>query len=43
MNSTFWWATFLAMHRAVEGLSQRPDLVLVDGNQDPGWSCPPRQ
>ena len=28
-------ATFLAMHRAVEGLSQVPELVLVDGNQDP--------
>ena len=28
-------ATFLAMHRAVEGLSQRPDLVLVDGNRGP--------
>ena len=27
-------ATFLAMHRAVEGLSQVPELVLVDGNQD---------
>ena len=33
-------ATFLAMHRAVEGLSQRPDLVLVDGNQDPRLELP---
>lgn len=29
-------ATFLAMKRAVEGLSRKPDLVLVDGNQNPG-------
>jgi len=28
-------ATFLAMHRAVEGLPLQPDLALVDGNQDP--------
>lgn len=33
-------ATFLAMHRAVEGLSQQPDLVLVDGNQDPRLELP---
>ena len=31
-------ATFLAMTRAVEGLSCRPDKVLVDGNQLPKWS-----
>ena len=31
-------ATFLAMHRAVEGLSQVPELVLVDGNQGDGQS-----
>lgn len=28
-------ATFLAMKRAVDGLSLRPDLVLVDGNRAP--------
>lgn len=28
-------ATFLAMRGAVEGLSVRPELCLVDGNQDP--------
>lgn len=28
-------ATFLAMRRAVENMGQNPDLVLVDGNQDP--------
>ena len=32
-------ATFLAMRRAVEGLSVPPDLVLVDGNQDPQLPC----
>lgn len=32
-------ATFLAMRRAVEGLKLPPDLVLVDGNQDPGLPC----
>lgn len=32
-------ATFLAMRRAVEGLSVPPDLVLVDGNRDPGLPC----
>ncbi|GMR19969.1 MAG: ribonuclease HII [Gammaproteobacteria bacterium] len=30
-------ATLLAMHRAVAGLKQTPDYVLVDGNQMPGW------
>ncbi len=30
-------ATLLAMHRAVAGLEQAPDYVLVDGNQMPGW------
>lgn len=29
-------ATFLAMRRAVEGLSKKPDVILVDGNRDPG-------
>lgn len=33
-------ATFLAMNRAVEGLSRKPDLVLVDGNRDPKLSYP---
>lgn len=28
-------ATFLAMHRAVEGLSVKPDYALIDGNQYP--------
>ena len=31
-------ATFLAMNRAVKGLSVTPELVLVDGNRDPGFS-----
>ena len=30
-------ATFLAMHRAVQGLAQPPSLVLVDGNRLPPW------
>ena len=29
-------ATFLAMRRAVEQLKQTPELVLVDGNRNPG-------
>lgn len=28
-------ATFLAMHRAVEGLNIKPDYALIDGNQNP--------
>ena len=28
-------ATYLAMRRAVEGLSQKPDIALVDGNRVP--------
>lgn len=36
-------ATFLAMRRAVEGLSVRVDLLLIDGNQTPpGLSIPVR-
>ena len=35
-------ATMLAMRRAVEGLSSRPGLVLVDGNADPGLELPTR-
>ena len=31
-------ASLLAMHRAVDGLSLVPDLVLVDGNRLPDWS-----
>ena len=33
-------ATFLAMRRAVEGLSVKPDYALIDGNQHPGLSIP---
>lgn len=33
-------ATFLAMKRAVEGLSQKPDMLLVDGNRLPGTGLP---
>lgn len=33
-------ATFLAMKRAVGGLSLRPDLVLVDGNRAPALELP---
>ncbi|HAE22866.1 MAG TPA: ribonuclease HII [Spirochaetaceae bacterium] len=32
-------ATMLAMARAYEGLGQRPDLVLVDGNRTPDLPC----
>jgi ribonuclease HII len=33
-------ATFLAMRRALEGLANRPDVVLIDGNQlPPGLAC----
>ena len=35
-------ATFLAMKRAVDGLSVRPDLLLVDGNRCPGTGIPER-
>ena len=28
-------ATYLAMNRAIEGLSQRPDFALIDGNRVP--------
>jgi len=31
--------TLLAMKRAVDGLSLRPDIALVDGNQPPALSC----
>ena len=32
-------ATFLAMNRAVNGLSVKPDFALVDGNRLPGLPC----
>ena len=35
-------ANFLAMRRAVEGLSLRPQLALVDGHDPPPLSCPVR-
>lgn len=35
-------ATYLAMNRAVAGLKQAPELVLVDGNRDPGLPYPTR-
>lgn len=31
-------ATFLAMRRAVDGLSVKPDIALIDGNKKPGLS-----
>jgi len=34
------WASMLAMKRAVEGLTVRPDLVLVDGNRCPELDMP---
>ena len=33
-------ATFLAMRRAIQQLSIKPTLALVDGNQDPKLGCP---
>ncbi|TGN39812.1 ribonuclease HII [Marinobacter confluentis] len=35
-----YWATMLAMKRAVEGLSVSPEYVLVDGNRCPDWHWP---
>lgn len=35
-------ATFLAMRRAVDGLSIRPQMVLVDGNRSPALAQPTR-
>jgi ribonuclease HII len=35
-------ATFLAMQRAVEALTVRPDEVWVDGNRAPRWGWPTR-
>jgi len=36
-------ASFLAMHRAVEGLSARPELLLVDGNRFTPFPFVPHQ
>ena len=33
-------ATLLAMQRAVSGLQQKPEFVLVDGNRCPAFHCP---
>lgn len=33
-------ASLLAMRRAVNNLSIKPDKAMVDGNQDPGLFCP---
>lgn len=35
-------ATFLAMRRAVEGMSVKPDIAFIDGNQKPGLSIEQR-
>lgn len=35
-------ATFLAMRRAVEGLSVKPDIALIDGNKTPGLNMEQR-
>ena len=35
-------ATFLAMNRAIEQLSIRPALALIDGNRNKGIGCPSR-
>ena len=35
-------AAMLAMRRAEEGLSVKPELALVDGNRDPGLDIPTR-
>lgn len=35
-------ATFLAMNRAIEQLSLKPDLALIDGNRNSGISIPSR-
>ena len=35
-------ATFLAMHRAVEAMGMKADMVLVDGNQNPKLALPTR-
>jgi ribonuclease HII len=35
-----FWATMLAMTRAVEALGMEPGTVLVDGNRCPDWPYP---
>ena len=35
-------ATYLAMKRAFDGLSIKPEMALVDGNRDPGLGVPTR-
>lgn len=35
-------ATYLAMRRAFDGLSVKPDMALVDGNRDPELGVPTR-
>lgn len=35
-------ATYLAMNRAFQGLSIKPDMALVDGNRDPSLGIPTR-
>jgi ribonuclease HII len=35
-----YWATMLAMTRAVEALGIAPGMVLVDGNAKPRWDHP---
>lgn len=35
-------ATFKAMRNAFDGLSEKPDIALIDGNQKPGLSCEQR-
>jgi ribonuclease HII len=37
-----FWATMLAMTRAVEALGIEPGMVLVDGNRCPDWRFPSR-
>ncbi len=37
-----YWATMLAMTRAVEALALEPGTVLVDGNRCPRWRYPSR-
>ena len=34
-------ASILAMHRALDGLSLRPDFIIVDGNRFPPYGQPP--
>jgi ribonuclease HII len=35
-----YWATMLAMTRAVEALGVKPGMVLIDGNAKPRWDHP---